>query len=286
MVRADRTLVEDLFADKHVQVLVSTATLAWGVNLPAHTVILKGTQMYSPEQGKWVELSPLDIMQMMGRAGRYGLDSEGEGIIITAHSELQFYLSLMNQQLPIESQFIQKLPDMLNAEIVLGSIHSIREAAAWLSYTYLYVRMLRNPSMYGISADDAESDQILLQRRLDLAHSAANILDKHNLIKYDRKTGGFQVTALGRVASHYYVSHNSISVFNEFLKPTMTDIEIFRLFSLSGEFKFIHVREEEKLELMKLVTRVPIPVKEGIEEPSAKVNVLLQAYISRLGLEV
>lgn len=46
------------------QVLVSTATLAWGVNLPAHTVILKGTQMYSPEKGKWVELSPLDILQV------------------------------------------------------------------------------------------------------------------------------------------------------------------------------------------------------------------------------
>ena len=286
MVRSDRTLVEDLFADKHVQVLVSTATLAWGVNLPAHTVILKGTQMYSPEQGRWVELSPLDIMQMMGRAGRYGMDSEGEGIIITAHSELQFYLSLMNQQLPIESQFIKKLPDMLNAEVVLGSVQTVREAASWLAYTYLYVRMLRNPGLYGISADDVEKDPTLLQRRIDLVHSAATLLDKHNLLRYDRKTGGFQVTALGRVASHYYVSHSSISVFNEFLKPTMTDIEIFRLFSLSGEFKYIVVREEEKLELMKLVNRVPVPVKESIEESSAKVNVLLQAYISRLRLEV
>lgn len=45
MARADRTLVEDLFADKHIQVLVSTATLAWGVNLPAHTVIIKGTKV-------------------------------------------------------------------------------------------------------------------------------------------------------------------------------------------------------------------------------------------------
>ena len=28
-----------------MQVLVSTATLAWGVNLPAHMVIIKGTQV-------------------------------------------------------------------------------------------------------------------------------------------------------------------------------------------------------------------------------------------------
>lgn len=42
MNRLDRTLVEDLFGDRHIQVLVSTSTLAWGVNLPAHTVIIKG----------------------------------------------------------------------------------------------------------------------------------------------------------------------------------------------------------------------------------------------------
>jgi pre-mRNA-splicing helicase BRR2 len=279
-------LVEDLFADKHIQVLVSTATLAWGVNLPCHTVIIKGTQMYSPEQGRWTELSPLDIMQMMGRAGRYGLDSEGEGIIITAHSELQFYLSLMNQQLPIESQMVTKLPDMLNAEAVLGNVQTVREAAAWLGYTYLFVRMLRNPSLYGVTPEEAERDSSLLQRRIDLAHSAATILDKHNLVKYDRKSGAIQVTTLGRVASHYYVTHDSISVFNEYLKPAMSEIEIFRLFSLSGEFRQIYVREEEKLELVKLISRVPIPVKEGVEEPSAKINVLLQAYISRLKLEV
>ena len=64
MSRVDRTLVEDLFADRHIQVLVSTATLAWGVNLPAHTVIIKGTQVYSPEKGRWTELGALDILQV------------------------------------------------------------------------------------------------------------------------------------------------------------------------------------------------------------------------------
>lgn len=34
-----------------------------------------------------------------------------------------------------------------------------------------------------------------------------------------------------------------------------------------------------------MIERVPIPVKEGVEEPAAKINVLLQAYISQLKLE-
>jgi pre-mRNA-splicing helicase BRR2 len=44
----DRNAVEDLFADRHIQVLVSTSTLAWGVNLPAHTVIIKGKVLREP----------------------------------------------------------------------------------------------------------------------------------------------------------------------------------------------------------------------------------------------
>ncbi|XP_028391652.1 U5 small nuclear ribonucleoprotein 200 kDa helicase-like [Dendronephthya gigantea] len=285
MTRVDRTLVEDLFADKHIQVLVSTATLAWGVNLPAHTVIIKGTQIYNPEKGRWVELGALDVLQMLGRAGRPQYDSKGEGILITSHSELQYYLSLMNQQLPVESHFIEKIADSLNAEIVLGTVQNAKEAVNWLGYTYLYIRMLRNPTLYGISHDDLEKDSLLEQRRADLIHSAASLLDKNNLVRYDRKTGNFQVTELGRIASHYYCTQNTIAVYNSLLKPTLSEIELFRVFSLSSEFKYITVREEEKLELNKLLERVPIPVKESIEEPSAKVNVLLQAYISQLKLE-
>ena len=142
MTREDRVLVEDLFNDGAVQVLVCTATLAWGVNLPAHTVIIKGTQIYNPEKGRWVELPSQDVLQMLGRAGRPQFDTYGEGIIITNHSELQYYLSLLNQQLPIESQFVSKLADNLNAEIVLGTIRNRDEAVQWLGYTYLYVSYL------------------------------------------------------------------------------------------------------------------------------------------------
>uniref|UniRef100_A0A8C2HDA0 U5 small nuclear ribonucleoprotein 200 kDa helicase n=1 Tax=Cyprinus carpio TaxID=7962 RepID=A0A8C2HDA0_CYPCA len=284
MTRVDRTLVEDLFADRHIQVLVSTATLAWGVNLPAHTVIIKGTQVYSPEKGRWTELGALDILQMLGRAGRPQYDSKGEGILITSHGELQYYLSLLNQQLPIESQMVAKLPDMLNAEIVLGNVQNAKVKTS-IFYTYLYVRLLRNPTLYGVSHDDRSIDPLLERRRMDLVHTAATVLEKNNLVKYDKRSGNFQVTDLGRIASHFYITHESIMTYNQLLKPTLSEIELFRVFSLSSEFRNITVREEEKLELQKLLERVPIPVKESIEEPSAKINVLLQAYISQLKLE-
>jgi Sec63 Brl domain len=42
---------------------------------------------------------------------------------------------------------------------------------------------------------------------------------------------------------------------------------------------------QEKLELAKLLERVPILVKETVEDPATKINVLLQAYISQLKLD-
>ncbi|KAJ1904578.1 Pre-mRNA splicing, partial [Coemansia sp. IMI 209127] len=284
MLRADRRLVEDLFADGHVKVLVSTATLAWGVNLPAHTVIIKGTQVYNAEKGCWSELSPQDVLQMLGRAGRPQYDTFGEGIIITAHSELRYYLSLMSQQLPIESQLVSRLADSLNAEVALGSVRSRDDAVEWLGYTYLYVRMLRSPAVYGVARSDADADPALAARRADLAHAAAAELERCFMVRYDRKTGRLQPTELGRVASHFYISHRSMAVYQQDLRADASDIDMLRVFSLSDEFRLIPVRIEERVELQRLLERVPIPMRETADAPSAKINVLLQAYIARLGL--
>lgn len=67
-----------------------------------------------------------------------------------------------------------------------------------------------------------------------------------------------------------------MQTYNQLLKATATEIDLFRIFSMSSEFRNIMVREEEKLELQKLAEHVPIPIKESLEESSAKVNVLLQ----------
>ncbi|KAF5334549.1 hypothetical protein D9757_015126 [Collybiopsis confluens] len=152
MSKEDRGLVEELFADGALKVLVCTATLAWGVNLPAHTVIVKGTQIYDPTKGRWTELSSQDVLQMLGRAGDRSM-TPMVCIIITSHSELQYYLSLLHSQLPIESQLISRMVDSLNAEIVLGTVRNREEGVDWLGWTYLYIRMLKSPSLYSISSD-------------------------------------------------------------------------------------------------------------------------------------
>lgn len=282
--KGERSVIEDLFAQGHLKVLISTATLAWGVNLPAHTVVIKGTETYSPEKGAWVQLSPQDILQMLGRAGRPRYDKSGEGVIITSQDEIQYYLAILNQQLPIESQLMGKLVDNINAEIVLGTIRSREDAVTWLGYTYLYVRMLRSPALYHVGPEYG-NDDALYWKRVDLAHSALTILDANNLIVYNSDTGGIKSTELGRIASYYYINYHTINTYNQKLKPWLSEVDILRIFSTSGEFKFIPVRQEEKLEVSKLIERCPYPVKGAPTDPLVKVNILLQAYISRLTLD-
>ena len=116
-------------------------------------------------------------------------------------------------------------------------------------------------------------------RRKDLAHSAALELDRNGLMRYDRKSGALQATDLGRIASQYYITHTTLRDFNEHLKPTMGEIELLRIFCLADEFKHMVVRDEEKPELVRLADKVPIPIKDGVDEPAAKINVLLQARL-------
>jgi replicative superfamily II helicase len=104
-----------------------------------------------------------------------------------------------------------------------------------------YVRMLKSPALYGVGADYQEDDLGLIQKRADIAHSAAVLLEKCQLIKYDRQSGRFTSTELGRIASYYYVTYNSMMVYNQHLRPTMSTIELFRVFALSNEFKLLPV---------------------------------------------
>ena len=60
-----------------LKVLIATATLAWGVNFPAHLVVIKGTEFYDGKTRRYVDMPITDVLQMMGRAGRPQYDDHG-----------------------------------------------------------------------------------------------------------------------------------------------------------------------------------------------------------------
>lgn len=67
----DRHTVEKGFLEGQVSVICCTSTLAVGVNLPCHLVIVKNTVTW--QDNSWKEYADLEMMQMLGRAGRYAI---------------------------------------------------------------------------------------------------------------------------------------------------------------------------------------------------------------------
>jgi len=102
--------------------------------------------------------------------------------------------------------------------------------------------VLKSPALYGIGAD-YEDGVGFVQKRADILHLAAVLLEKSQpVIKYERASGRFSSTELGRIASHYYVTHKSMMVYSQHLRPTMSMLELFRVFALSNEFKLLLAR--------------------------------------------
>ncbi|KAF9171872.1 hypothetical protein BGX20_006778 [Mortierella sp. AD010] len=286
MLRADRALTEKLFADGLIKVLCCTATLAWGVNLPAYAVVIKGTQVYNTQKGAFVDLSILDVMQIFGRAGRPQYESHGVGYILTTLDKLNHYVALITQQLPIESRFIESMVDNLNAELSLGTITNVDEAVTWLSYTYLYVRMRKNPLVYGMSHTEPAEDPLLGKKRRDIIVAAAKNLHKAQMIIYDENTGFLTPKDLGRIASNYYVSYNSVNTYNSLMKPRMTEADVLAMVSRSTEFENVKSRDNEQGELGRLLERAcPCDVKGGLDASPSKVNILLQSAVTQAPLE-
>jgi hypothetical protein len=115
------------------------------------------------------------------------------------------------------------------------------------------------------------------------------------MMRYDAKSGALYMTELGRIASHFYISHGSINTINENLKSAMTIQEVLLLIAECAEFESLKVRDEEMPDLEKLrdnACKRPLTAKEGdkpvLGNRESKVQVLIQVCthhgISLLGV--
>ena len=100
---ADRTAVEQLFAEGALAVLCSTGGLAQGVNLPAHLVVLMNTAKYAPRLQGYEEYSTIEVLQMAGRAGRPQFDDQGVCVVLTREEVRHRYEQMLGGTETIES---------------------------------------------------------------------------------------------------------------------------------------------------------------------------------------
>lgn len=100
----DRLAIERGFLNGDINVICCTGTLAVGVNLPCHFVIIKNTCAYT--NGGMKEYSDLEIMQMLGRAGRPQFDNTAVAVIMTRQEKVKKYEKMVSGHEILESWYV------------------------------------------------------------------------------------------------------------------------------------------------------------------------------------
>ncbi|AGE57061.1 helicase [Acanthocystis turfacea Chlorella virus NE-JV-3] len=75
-----KEIIEHLFCSGMLQVLVSTETFAMGVNGPARTVVFESLEKFDGHERRMFQ--PHEFIQMAGRAGRRGFDTNGHVVVL------------------------------------------------------------------------------------------------------------------------------------------------------------------------------------------------------------
>ncbi|MFW6436167.1 MAG: DEAD/DEAH box helicase [Halococcoides sp.] len=254
----DKALVEEWFREGRLDVLFSTSTLAWGVNLPARCVVLRDTKLHDPLEGE-VEMSPLDVLQMLGRAGRPEYDDVGYAWVICDRSDAPRYRRLLAEGRPIESRLADDLATHLNAEIALGTITSIEAAMSWIESTFFAVR----------ASDDRDVRTAIVE--------AIDTLVESGFV--ERAGDRLEATPRGRLTSKLYLRLPTARRFARLADEGLDDRAILRAIATAEEFDSVSARSDES-DAIEAVLGTGANAGEDLESGARKVLAICEASLT------
>ncbi|WP_276259743.1 ATP-dependent DNA helicase [Haloglomus litoreum] len=235
-----RSLVEDAFRDRLVKCIAATPTLAAGVNTPSRRVVVRDWRRYSGEAGGMQPLSVLEVHQMMGRAGRPGMDPYGEALLLAkSHDELDelFERYVWADPEPVQSKLAAE-PAMrthLLATIASGFADSREGLLEFLEET-LY-------------ASQADEDAFLEQVMDDMLA----YLERNGFI--EDEGGQLQATGMGHTVSRLYLDPMSAAEIIDGLRAVEdrpTALGLYHLVARTPDMYQLYLRSGEEEEFTEL----------------------------------
>lgn len=280
----DRRQIETNFLDGRILVLCCTSTLAMGVNLPAHLVVIKNTSFY--DAGKFKPYTESSLVQMIGRAGRPQFDTEATAVIMTKSYCREQIEKMLTGKLIVESQLHNYLTEHLNSEIVLGTVADDSIARKWIDSTYLHVRLRKNPENYGLMKNSSAT--VIEKTITKWCSDSIELLLKYNIC-IRTKQGKLESTNSGRAMARHYICLSTMIKLIQ-LKGTETLGDLLAIIcscqELVGDIQLriedrptLHSFVNPKDETMKL--RYPI---DKVDTREKKANALIQATFGNINM--
>jgi activating signal cointegrator complex subunit 3 len=93
---------------------------------------------------------------MIGRAGRPGFDETGVACVFVSEEKKNFYKKFLYEPFPVESSLQDQIVDHLNAEIASGTLLTRQNCIDYLTWTYFFRRLTKNPAYYKLTSTKAD----------------------------------------------------------------------------------------------------------------------------------
>ena len=291
----DRQIIEDNFKINAIKIICTTSTLSQGVNLPARLVIIKSTNCYKGHNIGYSEYTKMEIDQMCGRAGRPQYDKKGIAVIMTESYKTEKFEEISNEK--IESHLKPNIVEHINAEIATGIIKDMNTALIWIKNTFMFVRMKKEPAIFGIRPQFGKKENKIIEQYLqNLIQKTFKDLSESNLIelKEDKKVSPLK---LCKKMSKNYVRFETMKIIDKMMKEqngrcivgNQVIQQIIDVLSKSEEFKNIRSKIEERKTLNELnkepISEIRFKLKGAIDSGQKKAYLLLQSALSGKVLE-
>ncbi|KAI0433773.1 hypothetical protein F5Y09DRAFT_350687 [Xylaria sp. FL1042] len=274
----DRAAIERGFLNGQLHLICCTSTLAVGVNLPCHTVVLKGTNHYTDDGPQ--EYSDLEVMQMLGRAGRPQFDSRAVAIIMTRLANVQRYKKLVSGEELLESTLHRNLLEHLNSEIGLGTIQDMQTAKKWISGTFLSVRVRQSPSLYNL--ENVHNEAGAEEQMEEWCERDVKLLQDYGLVT---ERIPLTCTEYGQAMSRYMIQFDTMKLLLSI--PRAANIEeMLTIVCKAIEFKDFKFKPTERA-IFREVNKSPLilhPVRETLTLTWHKIFMIVQIYLGGVDL--
>ncbi|MFH1283796.1 MAG: DEAD/DEAH box helicase [bacterium] len=266
LISQERNIIEQAFRDPNskVRVLVSTTTLAAGINTPASTVILAEQEFFGEDRRAF---TVAEYKNMAGRAGRLGFREEGKAIIVANNDYERNYLFKRYITGPLEvlnSSFDQKHVETWFVRLLAQMDHVAKTDVVNLLLNTFggYLSNRNNPEWQS-----------------NMSINLSNLLEKMiNLGLVEEELAYIRLTLLGRICGQSSLSFNS----------TLRAVEILRNFpekklnaiTLMAITQGLTELDDCYISIMKRGTKESIRVSEATSRYGSEAINILQQHVN------